>query len=147
MDIPALFDRYEISFETVEEGVWRSSFADEEDEEYDLYVAAGEEWLHFAISPFTPSPAPECRRRLEETLLGLNQSVRLVRFAVDGDGDVALLADLPSASLSYSLFEATVDALIQTARTLGSGLARAATDPSFTFSRTKAAPTADRRPR
>ncbi len=133
MDIPALFDRYEWGYETVEAGIWRSSFADEQDEEFDLYVAAGEDWLHFAVTPLTPVPAPECREKLTSLLLRLNQTVRLVRFAIDGDGDVTLLADLPIAGLSFTLFAATLDALIHYTRELGSMLARTATDPCFEY--------------
>ncbi len=133
MEIPALFERYEWGCEAVADGVWRSSFADEEDEEFDLYVATGEDWLHFAVSPLTPTPAPECRQALASLLLRLNQSVRLVRFALDGDGDVALQAELPLEALSFPLFAATLDALIQTTRELGGRLARAATDPSYEF--------------
>ena len=133
MDIPALFDRYEWGYETVEAGIWRSSFADEQDEEFDLYVAAGEDWLHFAVTPLTPVPAPECREKLTSLLLRLNQTVRLVRFAIDGDGDVTLLADLPIAGLSFTLFAATLDALIHYTRELGSMLARTAIDPCFEY--------------
>jgi hypothetical protein len=133
VDIPALFDRYEWGYETVEAGIWRSSFADEQDEEFDLYVAAGEDWLHFAVTPLTPVPAPECREKLTSLLLRLNQTVRLVRFAIDGDGDVTLLADLPIAGLSFTLFAATLDALIHYTRELGSMLARTATDPCFEY--------------
>jgi hypothetical protein len=133
VDVPALFDRYEWGYETVEAGIWRSSFADEQDEEFDLYVAAGEDWLHFAVTPLTPVPAPECREKLTSLLLRLNQTVRLVRFAIDGDGDVTLLADLPMAGLSFILFAATLDALIHYTRELGSMLARTATEPCFEY--------------
>jgi len=134
LDIPALFDRYEWGFETVEAGIWRSTFADEQDEEFDLYVAEGEEWLHFAVTPLTPFPEPACRDKLTSLLLSLNQSVRLVRFATDSDGDVSLLADLPLAGLSFSLFAATMDALIHYTRELAAPLARTATDPRFEMS-------------
>jgi hypothetical protein len=133
VDVPALFDRYEWGYETVEAGIWRSNFADEQDEEFDLYVAAGEDWLHFAVTPLTPVPAPECREKLTSLLLRLNQTVRLVRFAIDGDGDVTLLADLPMAGLSFILFAATLDALIHYTRELGSMLARTATEPCFEY--------------
>lgn len=132
MNIPALFDQYEWGYETVEEGIWRSSFADDQEEEFDLYVAAGEDWLHFAISPLTPPPLPACREKLTPLLLQLNGAVRLVRFAVDSDGDITLQADLPLVALSYPLFAATLDSLIHYTRELGGGLARAATDPSYT---------------
>lgn len=129
--IPAMFERYQWAYETVEAGIWRSSFADEHDEEFDLYVATGDEWLHFAVSPLTPPPLPACRQRLTAVLLHLNQAVRLVRFAIDSDGDVFLQADLPLAALSFSLFAATLDALVHYTRELGGTLARIATDPSY----------------
>lgn len=134
MDIPELFDKYEWGFETVEEGIWRSTFADEQDDEFDLYVAEGEDWVHFAVTPLTPSPAPECEARLASMLLQLNQSVRLVRFATDNDGDVSLLADLPMSDLNFPLFAATMDALIHYTRELAAPLSRTATDPRFEMS-------------
>ncbi len=134
VDIPALFDRYEWGFETVEDDIWRSTFADEQDEEFDLYVAAGEEYLHFAVTPLTPPPTPECRERLTSLLLNLNRSMRLVRFATDSDGDVSLLADLPLAALSFTLFAATMEALIHYTRELAAPLSRTATDPHFEMS-------------
>ena len=87
-----------------------------------------------------PSPLSlQVRRRSAERscralLLGLNQSVRLVRFATDGDGDVSLLADLPKADLSFTLFAATMDALIHYTRELAAPLGRTATDPRFEMS-------------
>lgn len=97
-------------------------------------MADGEEWLHFAVTPFTPAPEPECREKLTSLLLSLNQSLRLVRFATDRDGDVSLLADLPRADLSFTLFAATMDALIHYTRELAAPLGRTATDPGFEMS-------------
>ena len=134
MDIPEFFDRYEWGFETVEEGIWRSAFADEQDDEFDLYVAVGEDWLHFAVTPLTPAPTQACSAKLASLLLQLNRSVRLVRFATDRDGDVSLLADLPMAELTFALFAATMDALIHYTRELAGPLSRAATDPRFEMS-------------
>ena len=134
MDIPELFDRYEWGFETVEEGIWRSAFADEQDDEFDLFVAEGEDWLHFAVTPLTPPPTPACSAKLASLLLQLNRSVRLVRFAIDSEGDVSLLADLPMAELTFALFAAAMDALIHYTRELAGPLSRAATDPLYEMS-------------
>ncbi len=134
MDIPEFFDRYEWGFETVEEGIWRSAFADEQDDEFDLFVAEGEDWLHFAVTPLTPPPTLACSAKLASLLLQLNRSVRLVRFAIDSEGDVSLLADLPMAELSFALFAAAMDALIHYTRELAAPLSRAATDPLYEMS-------------
>jgi len=131
MTIPEFFERYEWSCEEVEPGIWRASFADEREEEYDLFVAQTEEWLHFAVSPLTPRPRLECSIPLHETLLRLNQSLRLARFALDDEGDVALLADLPLDDLRFAHFAAALDALTGYTRQLAGELGRVATQPGY----------------
>ncbi|MFZ1757452.1 MAG: YbjN domain-containing protein [Caldilineaceae bacterium] len=131
MTIPEFFDRYEWSCEEVESGIWRASFADEREEEYDLFVAQTAEWLHFAVSPLTPRPTMECAISLHEALLHLNQSLRLARFALDDEGDVALLADLPLDDLCFAHFAASLDALTGYTRQLASELTRVATQPGY----------------
>ena len=131
MNIPEFFDRYEWSCEEVEPGIWRAAFADERDEEYDLFVALSDEWLHFAVSPLTPRPAAECTISLHEAMLRLNQSLRLARLAIDDEGDVALLADLPLEELGFSHFAAALDALTGYTRQLAGELSRVATQPGY----------------
>jgi hypothetical protein len=131
VDIPAFFERYEWSCEAVDEAIWRTSFATEHDEDFDIYVARSHEWIHFAVSPFTPPPRQECQAQLYNTLLHLNQQLRLVRFAVDEDGDVNLLADLPATNFDYSLFAATMDSLVHYTQQLSRKLARAATEVGY----------------
>lgn len=131
MNIPDCFERYEWSCEEVEPGIWRAAFADEREAEYDLFVALAEDWLHFAVSPLTPRPAAECAAPLHETLLRLNQGLRLVRLALDDEGDVALLADLPAKDLRYAHFAAALDALTGYTRHLAGELGRVATQPGY----------------
>lgn len=131
MKIQEFFDRYEWSCEEVEQGIWRAGFADEREDEYDLFVAQTEAWLHFAVSPLTPRPTLECAIPLHETLLHLNQSLRLVRLALDDEGDVALLADLPLDDLRFAHFSAVLDALTGYTRQLAAELGRVATQPGY----------------
>lgn len=131
MTIPAFFERYEWSCEEVEPGIWRAGFADEREEEYDLFVAETDDWLHFAVSPLTPRPVADCSASLHETLLRLNGGLRLARLALDDDGDVALLADLPRSELVYAHFAAALDALTGYTRQLAGELTRTATRPGY----------------
>ena len=131
MSIPEFFKRYEWSCEEVEPGIWRASFADEREEEYDLFVAQTDDWLHFAASPLTPRPAAECVSSLHEILLRLNQSLRLARLALDDEGDVCLLADLPLDDLRYAHFAAALDALTGYTRQLAGELSWVATQPGY----------------
>ncbi len=131
MTVPEFFERYEWSCEEVEPGIWRAAFADERDEEYDLFVAQTDDWLHFAVSPLTPRPKAECTPSLHEALLRLNQSLRLARLALDDEGDVALLADLPLDDLRFAHFAAALDALTGYTRRLAGELSRVATQPGY----------------
>jgi hypothetical protein len=131
VDIPSFFERYEWSYEAVDEAIWRTSFGTEQEDDFDLYVALGDEWIHFAVSPFTPPPKEECIPQLQRTLLQLNQQLRLARFAVDEDGDVNLLADLPSPAFDYTAFATAMDTLVYYTHRLGRKLARTATEVGY----------------
>lgn len=131
VDIAILFERYEWSYEVLEPAIWRSRFAGQEDEDFDLYVMQAEDWIHFAVSPFLPRSRPECAERLHQSLLRLNQQMRLARFGLDEDGDVNLLADLPSHNLAYERFALALDTLVHYTQTLAHDLARTATEPDF----------------
>ncbi len=131
VQIPTLFDRYEWSYQQVDDGIWRTTFATEREEDFDLYVAHSDDWIHFAVSPFTPPPRQECTAQLYRALLQLNQQMRLVRFAMDADGDVNLLADLPAARLDYATFATVMDTLVHYTERLGYEMARTASEPGY----------------
>ena len=125
------FERYGWAVEKPEPGIWRGSFATHRDDEFDLYVMVGEEWVHFAVSPLVAQPDPACQGRLFAALLRLNQQMRLVYFAVDEEGDVNLLAELPRRGFSYAHFEAALDALTGYTDTLAHELQRTAHEPEY----------------
>lgn len=130
-DILTFFDQYEWTAQQVDTNVWLSTFATQREEDFDLYVAAANDWVHFAISPFAPRPRPECVAALYQSMLELNQQMRLVRFAVDEDGDVNLLADLPQNDVSFAGFAAVLDTMVYYTEELAHEVARTATQVGY----------------
>lgn len=131
VEIDAWFEQYEWAAEQPEPGIWRASFSTERDEEFDLYVMAGETALHFAVSPLVTRPDAACAGRVHTLLLRLNQQVALVYFGLDDDGDINLLADLPQEAAGYAGFAAIVDALTETTEQIAYELRRLAHEPAY----------------
>ncbi len=131
VDIAALFERYEWTCEAVDDEIWRASFSTDRDEDFDLYIASSDDWLHFAVTPLTPLPTPECEAQLYAALLHLNQQTRLARFAVDEDGDVNLLLDLPLTGVDDATFAVAVDTIVYYTQRLAQELTRTATQPGY----------------
>ena len=130
-EIGRLFDQNDWSYTVVEAGVWRTTFAIASEEEFDLYVLLAEDWLHFAVSPWLTTSATGSPVHLLRALLRLNQEMRTVRFALDADDDVNLLADLPLASVDAVRFGQTLDLLVFYTDRLVAELRRVAADPDF----------------
>ena len=126
INLPAYFKRYAWACEQVDDQIWRSTFATEHEVEFDLYVMVGEQWVHFAVSPFLPRLQPAQQVQLDNRLLRFNQEMRGVHFAVDEDGDVNLLAELSRHGFSYAQFELTVNALVAYTEQLAHTLQRRA---------------------
>jgi hypothetical protein len=131
INIPNYFKRYAWACEQVDTQIWRTSFTTEREDEFDLYVMLGEEWVHFAVSPFLSKLEPEQQPRLYKALLHLNQQMRLVYFAVDAEEDVNLLAELPVRGFTYAHFETAINALVDYTQTLARDLGRTAREPNF----------------
>jgi hypothetical protein len=115
--------------EEIEPDAWRSTFADEAGATYDLYVLAGEDWMHLAVSPLLRRGGEHGREQLYAALLRLNQDLRLARLALDADGDINLLADLPAAHAGAGLFAETLELLAYYADQLAPELRRLSSDP------------------
>lgn len=130
-DIGPLFDRLGWTHEEPEPGMWRSTFATEQEEDFDLYVLVAEDWVYFAVSPFLPAPPAGGTARLLRSLLRLNQELHLARFAVDGQGDVNLVADVPARLLHFPSFQQVIDLLVFYTGRLAGELRRVAADPEY----------------
>ena len=65
-----------------------------------------------------------------EAVLRANQQLRLARLALDADGDINLLADLPAAHASAALFAQTLELLAGYTNILAPQLHEAASEPN-----------------
>ena len=129
--IATYFTRHDWSAEEVEPGIWRSSFATEAEEDFDLYVLVADDWAHFVVSPFLARFEGADMTRLYAILLRLNQELRLARFALDGDGDINLLADLQLDRLDYAAFSQIIEFMVACTDRLAGELRRVAREPGY----------------
>jgi hypothetical protein len=125
------FEQYEWAAEELEPDVWRSSFTTESEEDFDLYVMVGEEWIHFAVSPLVHIGAAEQRPRLIAALLRLNQRTRVVRLGLDDEGDLNLVADAPRERFDFGDFGLIVGLLTEYASALAYELQRSVQDENY----------------
>ena len=125
------FEQYEWGAEEIEPDIWRSSFTTESEEEFDLYVMVGEEWIHFAVSPLVHIGEAELQPRLMGALLRLNQRMRLVRLGLDDEGDLNLVADAPRARFDFGDFALILDLLTEYAAALAHEVQRSVADDSY----------------
>lgn len=125
------FEQYEWAAEEVEPGVWRSTFTTESEEEFDLYVMVGEEWIHFAVSPLVTFGNAEDRPQLVAALLRLNQRLKMVRLGLDDEGDLNLVADAPLERFEFGDFALLVDLLAEYASGLAYEIQRSVDDERY----------------
>lgn len=113
----------------LEPGAWRSTFTDSAGDTHELYVLATDDWVHLAVSPFLHGVPAANTGWLHTAILRLNQDLRFARLALDADGDINLLADLPAGHLSTGLFAAVLELLAYYTDELAPELRRLAADP------------------
>lgn len=129
--IETCWDKAEWAYELLEPGIWRSTFATEREEDFDIYVMLGVDGVHFAVSPLVHGSDATARAAYHATLLAANQRVRLARFAVDADGDTNLLADIPAKGFDCVAFEHTLEILVGYTDELAHELHRLAHEPGY----------------
>jgi hypothetical protein len=130
-DISAFFDRFGWAYTMPEANLWQSAFFTENEEEFDLYVMVVDDWVHFAVTPFLPPIPSEQAARIHRAVLKLNQQMKLVRFALDDDGDLSLIADSPAAQLTDAFFVQIMEAFVNYADQLASELRRLTFDAAY----------------
>jgi hypothetical protein len=69
--------------------------------------------------------------RLYRALLVLNQQLPSIRFALDGEGDVTLLADLASERLAAAELGRVIDLLVAATGRFVEPLRRTAAEPTY----------------
>ncbi len=131
ISIDEFFEQYEWVAEEVEPGVWRSTFTTEREEEFDIYVMTGDEWVHFAVSPLAHIGEVEHRERLYGALLRLNQQMRMVRLGLDDEGDLNLVADAPLERFDFGDFALILDLLTEYADALAGEVRRSVHDAKY----------------
>ncbi len=129
--ISEFFEQYEWMAEEVEADVWRSTFTTEGEDDFDLYVMLAEEWIHFAVSPLVHVGEAEMKPYLVDSLLRLNQRLRLVRLALDDEGDLNLVADAPRARFEFGDFALILDLLVEYAGALAYEVERSVYDENY----------------
>lgn len=129
--IADFFEQYEWAAEEVEPDVWRSTFTTESEEDFDLYIFLAEEWIHFAVSPLVHVGDAENQPRLMASLLRLNQRMRLVRLALDDQGDLNLVADAPRERFDFGDFALILDLLTDYASALAYEVQRSVSDSNY----------------
>jgi hypothetical protein len=125
------FEQYEWNAEEVERDVWRSTFATESEDEFDLYVMVADEWVHFAVSPLVRLGNADEHPRLVGSLLRLNQRLRMVRLSLDDEGDLNLVADAPLARFDFGDFALILDLLTEYASALTYEIQRTVADENY----------------
>jgi hypothetical protein len=128
VDIAAYFRHYGWTCEEVEPGVWHSTFTIETGDSYDLFVLAADDWVQIAVSPLFPTSIGDVTERLQSVLLHVNQDLRLARLALDGDGDVNLLADLPAEHINMAMFGQVLELMAYYANELAPQLRQVAAE-------------------
>ena len=129
--VAEFFEQYEWAAEEIEPGIWRSVFSTETEEDFDLYVMVGEEWIHFAVSPLVHIGKAEDHARLTSALLRLNQRMRLVRLGLDDEGDLNLVADSPRERFEFGDFALILDLLTEYAAALAREVRRSVADDDY----------------
>lgn len=129
--IAGFFEQYEWVAEEIERDVWRSAFTTESEDDFDVYVMLADEWIHFAISPLVHIGMAEQRPRLIAALLRLNQRLRVVRLALDDQGDLNLVADAPRERFEFGDFALILDLLTEYADALAREIERSVRDENY----------------
>jgi hypothetical protein len=105
------FGEYGWTFETLQDGVWRTGFRGENGF-FTIFIRLTDAWLYMTISPFVPAPTDEiCKVQAFEAMLHFNRDMNLAKFVLDEDEDITLTVELPIAALLYPVFAEGLTAL------------------------------------
>ncbi|MFZ9887294.1 MAG: YbjN domain-containing protein [Myxococcota bacterium] len=110
-DIESFFRTYGWQFDRPGEGHFRTGFVGESGQ-YEIWVNLSEDWVYFAISPYVERPVVDgVAQVVHRLMLRANHDLNLAKFALDQDGDVVLMVELPREGFAYSHFADSLTAL------------------------------------
>ena len=109
-DIPAILDRGGFDCEDFGDGIYRVGLEVSPEDDgppvyFDLYAVISTEleleYLRLIVTPVAPAnPGEELPSGAYLRIAELNYETPLIRFAVDTDGDICLVDDIPAAEAS-----------------------------------------------
>jgi len=110
-DVRNLFERHGVKYHELDEDTVLAGFQGDYE---DLFIGARlqDDWLTLTVPNYFP-PVPDDRKlEVYEHLLELNARIHCVRFALDEEGQIMLMADVAGYKrLEYSAFADAIDAL------------------------------------
>jgi len=102
--------QYGWQFERANEVTLATGFRGQ-DNDFHVFVHLAESWVLLAVVPFTPPPSPVARLRFARLAMRLSYEMSMAKLALDPEGDVALLVELPAVDLSFAQFSLGLDTL------------------------------------
>ncbi|HEX8143808.1 MAG TPA: YbjN domain-containing protein [Pyrinomonadaceae bacterium] len=74
--------------------------------------AFGDLYVRFTITPFIEKESPELPEGIYRELAEINNRIPLLKFAVDGDNDIELVADLTTSAIDREAVEVTLRVMV-----------------------------------
>jgi len=91
--------------------LFRTGFRGDEGE-YEIWVRLSDAWVFFSIDPLIDLPPSGAHGpEVVDLILRINEEINYAKFALDGDGDLALSVEIPRAGTGYSHFADALGAL------------------------------------
>jgi hypothetical protein len=113
MDLIPFFVRRDMAFARVgQDGIssgFTTNLPDEREQDFVLFVLPiedgfGDRYVRFTIVPYIEQPSDGYANNLYHTIAQINHDLPQLKFAVDDDGDLELIFDVPQENLDDAQF-------------------------------------------
>lgn len=116
-DIQEYLKRKELNYDSLEHGVLAVTFGQGDGTApFTVYIQGDEGGIVLVVVPYVARPRPECAERLYRMMLALNFEMTRVRFALDAEGDVALMMDIVGEAVGFEAWEEGLTVLCEAVR-------------------------------
>lgn len=110
-DVRNLFERYGWQCHEHDAQTLLAGFRGESGD-FVIGARLSKDWLTLSVPKYLPSVPSEQRSNLFAHLMRVNAQVEYVRFALESESEITILADLPAYKrLNYDLFAMAIDLL------------------------------------